>query len=128
MTVATAVAAAAPAGHSSQPEPVISSPIRKIPPMAIQVQNGCAKNSASASPMPQLPEVGAAVGGAGGLRGGCGDLGGGGDGPPCAPRTSSSTPAIEPPMPAKSAGTITVRCWLESASLPNASTYFCATK
>src|SRR5579884_1665162 len=103
--VATPVAAAAPAGHSSQPEPVISSPIRKTPPSAIHSQNGWAKNRASAAPMAQLPEDGgAAVGG--GCRGGAGGRGGAGLTPPCAPRTSSRTPAIEPAMPEKSAGTI----------------------
>jgi len=42
--------------------------------------------------------------------------------------TSSVTPAIEPAIPAKSAGTMMVRCCGESASFPKASTYFWATK
>jgi hypothetical protein len=44
----TATTAAAPAGQSSQPEPVISSAIRKTPPIAIQAQNGWAKKKACA--------------------------------------------------------------------------------
>ena len=42
----TATTAAAAAGQSSQPEPLISSPIRNTPPMAIQAQNGWAKKKA----------------------------------------------------------------------------------
>ena len=42
--------------------------------------------------------------------------------------TSSVIPAIEPAIEAMSAGTITVRCCGESASLAKASTYFWATK
>src|ERR1700744_4384474 len=53
--VAIPVAAGAPAGHKSQPEPLISSPIRKTPPSAIQSQNGWEKKRASAAPIASAP-------------------------------------------------------------------------
>src|SRR5258706_2007643 len=117
----TATIAADPAGHRSQPEPVAISTIRKIAAMASQTQKGLANTKASTASMAQAPADGEA-GAAGRLVAralACS---------PCAALTSSVMPAIDPAIEAMSVGTITVLVWGELASLPNASTYFWATK